>query len=167
MIVSNTSPLMYLAKLGKLEFLQKLFGKVFIPQAVYTEVVVRGKERGFADAILIEKAIDNRWMEVKKAVADRKIEKYISELDSGEAEVIKLAITLKPSLVLIDDAPARAIAQGLGLFVKGTLYVLLKANAKKLIDKNECKKLLSRMISLGFRISPELYGKILEELEKF
>ncbi len=38
-VVSNTSPLSNLAAIGKLELLQQLYGKVFIPPAVYQEII--------------------------------------------------------------------------------------------------------------------------------
>ncbi len=164
MIVSNTSPLIYLAKLGKLELLKRLFNKIIIPWAVYEEVVLRGKERGFIDATIIENAINNDWIEVKKIIAEDI--NLSSELDAGESEAIQLAKELNASLLLIDDAPARTLAESFGLSVKGTLYVLTKSYKKELINKSEIKNLLSRLISLGFRISPEIYGRILEEIDK-
>jgi predicted nucleic acid-binding protein len=166
MVVSNTSPLLYLAKLGKLDLLKKLFDKIIIPETVYEEVVLKGKERGFIDAVVIDKAINDGWIEVRQVTFDKKIESYSSEVDAGELAVIQLAKKLNSALTLIDDAPARIIAEGLGLKVKGTLHVLLKAYSKKLIKREEIKKLLSRLISLGFRISPELYGKVLEEIDE-
>ncbi len=164
MPVSNTSPLLYLAKLGKLDLLRKLFNKIFIPTAVYEEAVLKGKEKSFIDARVIEQAINEKWIEVKKVNLNNK-ERY-SEIDIGESEAIELAKTLNSNLLLIDDAPARVIAESFGLNVKGTLFVLMKAYSNKLINENEIRNLLSRLISSGFRISPELYGKILEEIDK-
>ncbi|HLC73111.1 MAG TPA: DUF3368 domain-containing protein [Candidatus Nanoarchaeia archaeon] len=165
MVVSNTSPILYLAKLGKLELLKKLFNKVFIPREVYKEAVLNGREKGFVDATLIERAIKDHWIEVKDVVSNKNISIY-SEIDVGEQEAIELAKNLNSKLLLIDDAPARVIAESFGLSVKGTLFVLMKAYSKKIINKIETKNLLSRLISLGFRISPELYGKILDEIDK-
>ena len=165
MIISNTSPLLYLAKLGKLELLKILFNRVVIAEEVYKEVVVRGKERGFIDALAVEKAINDGWIEVREIGYLKNVEKYASEIDAGELETIQLAHELRASVVLIDDAPARIIAQNLNLSVRGTLYVIVKSYKKKLTSKIETKDLLSRLISLGFRISPELYGKVLSEID--
>jgi uncharacterized protein len=162
MIVSNTSPLLYLAKLGKLELLKKLFAKVFIPEEVYEEAVLNGKD--FVDSKVIERAVNEKWIEVK-TTSNKNKETY-GEIDIGESAAIQLAKTLNAKLLLIDDAPARVIAESFGLYVKGTLYIILKSYNEKIINKNEIKGLLSRLISLGFRISPELYGKILEEIDK-
>lgn len=164
MIVSNTSPLLYLAKLGKLEILKIIFNKIYIPEAVYEEAVLNGKEKGFLDARIIEKAVSDGWIEVRK-VSDNFDKTLYGEIDMGEIQAIKLAKEIKSKLLLIDDAIARIISQSLGLNSKGILYVLLRAYHKKIINKKEIKRGISRLISLGFRISPELYGKILEEIE--
>jgi predicted nucleic acid-binding protein len=88
-VVSNSSPLIYLTKLGKLELLRKVFGEVIIPEEVFKEVVVRGKEEGFPDARVIEKAVERGWLKVRKA--QRRLEEDAPELDRGEVEVISLA----------------------------------------------------------------------------
>jgi predicted nucleic acid-binding protein len=41
-IVSNASPLINLARIGKLDLLHRLYDSVLIPQAVWDEVVVQG-----------------------------------------------------------------------------------------------------------------------------
>jgi predicted nucleic acid-binding protein len=42
-IVSNASPLINLARIGKLGLLQKLYGELIIPGAVWQEIVVEGR----------------------------------------------------------------------------------------------------------------------------
>jgi len=66
MIVSNATPLIYLAKVGKLELL-KIFGKVYIPEEVKVEVVDKGKSLGKQDSYVVEKAIKEGWIKVLKA----------------------------------------------------------------------------------------------------
>lgn len=166
MIISNSSPLMYLTKINQLELLKKLFKEIIIPREVYEEVVVRGKEGNFLDALKVEKAISDNWIKVKDVAIDKEIEKFSNEIDLGEISVINLAKRLNADLILIDDASARAIAEILGFKVKGTIYILLESYRKKLINKKEIKDLLFLLISEGFRISSELYAKILDYIEK-
>ncbi len=165
MIVSNSSPLIYLAKIGKLELLNKLFGKIAIPVEVYNEVV-KGKEEAFFDAVKVEKAVKDGWIEVKEVKLTRELEFFSREIDLGELYAIQLAKNIQSSLLLIDDASARTIAESFGLNVKGTVYVLLDAKEKKFIDKKEIKELINELIYAGFRLSSELYGRILNEIEK-
>lgn len=166
MIVSNSSPLIYLSKIGKLSLLKELFNKIKIPKEVYNEVVLKGREGGFSDSYSVEKAVEDGWIEVISIKLDKQIEKFASEIDFGEVETISLALKLKAQLVIIDDSSARTIAESFGLNVKGTLYVLLRAYKKKFISKNDVKNNINSLIRLGFRISPELYGEILNELDE-
>jgi predicted nucleic acid-binding protein len=49
-VVSNTSPLINLAVVGRLELLHQLYGEVIIPQAVYEEIVISGSGRPAASS---------------------------------------------------------------------------------------------------------------------
>ena len=165
MIISNTSPLIYLAKLNKLELVRELFNKIIIPKEVYDEVI-KGKEEKYFDAIKIENSVKNGLIEVKEITIGKELKEFAPEIDIGELSVIQLALKLKPEMILIDDASARAIAESFGFNVKGTLYVLLKGFRKKMIDKKQIKILLNDIVTAGFRISSELYGGVLEEIDK-
>jgi predicted nucleic acid-binding protein len=47
-VVSNTTPLIGLAVLGRFQLLEQLFGEIHIPGAVYVESVVAGRAEGGA-----------------------------------------------------------------------------------------------------------------------
>ncbi len=166
MILSNSSPLMYLGKIEKLDILKILFKEIIIPKQVFEEVVLKGKEERFFDALKVEDSIKEGWIKIEEIDIDEEMNQLANEIDIGEMALISLAKKLRPSLLLIDDASARAIAESLGFNVKGTLYVLLKAYKKGIIQKKEVKELINKLIILGFRISQELYIEVIEELEK-
>jgi len=44
-VVANSSVLIFLSKIGLLRLLKELFGVIYIPNAVYREVVIEGGER--------------------------------------------------------------------------------------------------------------------------
>ena len=157
---------MYLTKINNLNLLKDLFKEILIPKEVYEEVVVRGKEGNFLDALKVEKAIKDGWIKVNETIIiDKDVEKFNLDIDIGELAVINLAQKIKPILILIDDASARVIAESFGFKVRGTLYVLLIAYRNKIISKVEIKSLLKLLILEGFRISTELYAQILEDIE--
>ncbi|MEK6824762.1 MAG: DUF3368 domain-containing protein, partial [Nanoarchaeota archaeon] len=135
MIISNASPLIYLAKINKLGILKKLYGNIIVPEEVYNEIVINGKEGKFHDAIKVENAFMAGWIKIEKTENRKEIEKFAPEIDIGEIAVINLALKLKPDLILMDDASARTIAESFGFNVKGTLYVLLSAYKKRMIEK--------------------------------
>lgn len=163
-VVGNSTPLIYLSKLGKLELLRKLFKEILIPKEVFNEVVLRGKEGKFSEVLVIEDAVRQGWLKTKEAKVDRRLPKFAPELDLGEAEVISLAREVKADLVLMDDASARSISESFGLNTKGTVHVLLKAYKSGLIARGDIKNMLDKLISIGFRLSPEVYSRVLGEL---
>lgn len=163
-VVSNSTPLIYLSKLGKLTLLRKLFGEILVPREVFNEVVLRGKKEKFPEVLVIEDAIHEGWIRTKETKIDRRLLKFAPELNSGEAGVISLAREAKGDLVLMDDASARSISESFGFNTKGTIYVLLKAYKSGLITKEEVKSLLDKLILAGFRLSSEVYSRILEGL---
>ena len=64
-VVSNATPLIYLAKANQMSLLQSMVKQVFIPEAVYREVVIEGKRLGEKDAYRVERAIAQGWMIVQ------------------------------------------------------------------------------------------------------
>lgn len=161
MIVSDASPLIYLAKAGKLYLLKEMFGKVLIEEEVKRETIDRGKEEGAPDASVIEDAVNAGWIEVEKV---EEVKRF-SGIHKGEGNSILLAKKHK-CLVLIDEEDGREVARAVGLKVRGCLYVLKNAVEKGLMSKDGAIKTLDEMIEDGFRISTRIYVKFLEEMER-
>ena len=148
-IVSNSSPLIALAKIGILDVLSG----VVIPKAVFDEITKTEKE-------YVKELYEwgkNNIIEVKSRKAVEYLELII---DGGEAETIVLAEELNVDAVLIDDLKARKIAKFRGLNVIGTIGVLLNAKDKGII--REIKPLLEELMKKKIRISKELYDHALE-----
>jgi len=133
-VVSNTTPLITLLSIGKLNLLKELYGQIIVPFAVYQEIE-HGKDKPFyTDLSMID------WIEIKK-INNPYTVKYLSDLDEGEAEVIILANELKADLVLLDEKLARSFAQRLSITYTGTLGILLKAKQLRLIESiGQCIK---------------------------
>jgi predicted nucleic acid-binding protein len=161
-IVSNASPLIYLAKVGRMGLLRKVFGEVLIPDEVKVEVVDRGKELGEGDAYVIESAINEGWLKVLSAES---MEIPI-RLERGEAAVLSLAKKLGLREVLVDEVSARTAARLLDLTPRGTVFVLLRALERRELDLNEFLDLLSKMIRQGFRLKEEVYVEVVREARR-
>ncbi|WP_232462056.1 DUF3368 domain-containing protein [Thermococcus siculi] len=155
-MVSDSTPLIHLAKIGRLELLQEFFGEISIPAAVYRECVLEGGNS--EDALAIKNA---KWIKVEN-ISDEKLKRALMlELDEGESEAIVLALERNAELILIDDYDGREVARALGLKVVGTIGVLLRA---KLLGKIESlMEELERLKATGFWLSEELYERILKE----
>jgi predicted nucleic acid-binding protein len=100
--VSNASPLVNLARIGRLELLQDLFGEVCLPDAVWEEVVVAGE--GQPGARLLAQA---RWVARRQVQNQSLVQALRQELDAGEAEAVVLALELKADLLLMDERLGR------------------------------------------------------------
>lgn len=142
-VVSNSSPLISLFNIGRLELLQMIYGRIIVPQGVYEEVFGEGKMQ------------DIEWLTVKR-IKDLRLQKYLSPLlHKGEAEVIVLAKEINADLAIIDDYLARKYAQYLGLTITGTLGVIVKAKRRGFI--NRVKPLLDELIERDSWIDNKLY----------
>lgn len=87
--VSNSGPLIHLANVGLIDFLFRLYDKILIPESVHDEVVIKGKKEGHSDAIIIEQAISDNKIQVKKVKIGNK-EYFSSKLHKGELHAIKI-----------------------------------------------------------------------------
>lgn len=165
MIVSNTSPLIYISKISKLTFLKEKFDRVIISEKVYEEIT-KGREFS-VEVEKIEKAMKEGWIEKIKARNKRKSnELKVAFPNLGEGEIESILISEEKNLpLLLDDSAARRIGESLRINVHGTLFVILKAFENKLISKEEAIKLIDKLVEEGFRISVELYSQLINELK--
>jgi predicted nucleic acid-binding protein len=151
--VVDSSSLIGLAKIGKFELLKELFAEVYIPDAVYKEVVIEGKgEPGSEET---EKAIKDGWIIRKYAADIIAVQALSSTLGKGEAEVIILCKELNSAFAVLDERTARAAAELMDIHVIGVIGIIDLA-IEKGFDINK-KVLVDILIDSGFRISNRLY----------
>lgn len=156
-VVSNASPLINLARIGRLLLLRDLYGQLTIPEAVWNEVVIEGKDQpGVSE---IEAAT---WIR-RKVVTDNQLVRILQQdLDDGEAEAIALAVEEEADLLLMDERIGRESANHLGLRYVGLVGVLVEAKSKALV--REIKPLLDALRDIaGFRLSEDLYSRVLKD----
>lgn len=158
-VVSNTSPLIFLAQLNKLGFLASYH--VSVPRQVLQEIL-RGKEAGHPDYAIIEKEIGKAGFTVAETHLLPDLPRNLGE---GECAAISLAVHSKVKWVLIDEARGRKIARLYGLQPRGTLGVVLEQYRTERITKSECRELIFRLVKLGYRISEDVLVALLKELE--
>ena len=159
-VVSDTSPVLNLARIGRLELLPLLYRQVLIPSAVYQELTRSKKD--------LPPAIDLPslpWLKVATAKDQNRVQELREDLDPGEAEAIVLAIECRADLLLVDERRGRRTATAAGLTVTGLLGVVARAKQAGLIDL--AKPVLDELIYIArFWIGPELYAAVLGELEE-
>lgn len=156
-VVSNTTPLIGLAQIQRFDLLQQLFGEIHIPQAVYDEAVIRGREEGGAKRE-VSTATWIKTVSVKDRLA---VEVLLDELDLGEAETIVLAREIEADWVLMDEKKGRRKLTQMGINKIGTLGILLKAKQVGLLTaiRPEIEKLRQQ----GFSISQDVIDAVLQQ----
>lgn len=127
MIVSNTTPLSCLLKIGEAGLLQRLYGSVAIPSEVAAELdqagpVHEGWRRQLGFVRVAESSADDPVMTL-----------LMAEVDRGEAAAIALARRLNSELLIVDDMAGRRFARRLGLTITGTVGVVLAAAERGLV----------------------------------
>lgn len=164
--VSNAGPLIHLAKATSLALLRALYEGIIIPSEVKIEVVDKGRERGFADAIQIEQAINEGWLEVEDIRPSRGFSEAarVAGLKTAEVAVIYYAHQNEVT-ALLDDEPARVFARTLGVKIRGSLGVLLGCQRRRLISKDEALERLDGL-SGAMYLNPELYMLVRREMER-
>jgi uncharacterized protein len=154
--VVDTSPLIFLAKLDRLDLLRKSASEVLIPEAVLREV----KEQPDEGSRRIEKAVES-WLQVRLVEDLRVVEVLRADLDWGEAEVIALALQTQAERVVMDDLDGRRKARRLQVNLVGTLGVLLAAQKRGEIPS--LREEVERLRQQGFRVGEGLLQAVLRE----
>ena len=155
-VICDAAVLIGLAKIGKLNLLEKLYEKIYIPRGVYNEVVVRGRSRPGAEEI--DQA---KWVGRIKVKDWTAVNLLVSEFGQGESEVLVLGKELKADWLILDDARARTAAISAGYRVIGLAGILLLAKQRNLIE--DIKPLFNELVDKNFRLSDKIMEMILEK----
>ena len=121
--VTDSGPLISLAKLDHLRLLPVLYDRVVIPRAVYDEVVTIGLRRGYPDARIADVFLRRMKWRPEEAVEVLPELGNDVRLGRGEREALTVA-KAHGAVVLMDEDHGRAIADQLGLAHVGTLGIL-------------------------------------------
>jgi predicted nucleic acid-binding protein len=119
-VICNTSPLLYLFQVGQLSLLHGLYGEIFVPLAVESEL-----RAGAALGCLAPDVSQHAWLHVQPLL-DRSLLPEVADLGPGEAEAIALALSNPGSLLILDDSLGRETSRRRGLTYTGTLGVLVR-----------------------------------------
>jgi hypothetical protein len=168
-VVSNSTPLIYLAKINRLNLTKNIYGKIWIPEEVFNEAVTQGKILKITDASIIEEAVGG-WI-LKERIKPETNLKYafLDENDKiglGEKQALKLCKQLNASLFIVDDNEARRVSRIIRIKPIGTCGILVQAHRKGLISINEAQEIIDDLIKAEFRIDSIVYSSIIKELRK-
>ncbi len=149
-VVSDATPLNVLARIGLVDSLATLYGKVIIPPAVRDELTRASTPAVVRDWIESSPA----WLEVRTP----KVQDEGGRAGKGERQAIALAQELKADRLLADDAKARRHAEQAGIKTIGTLGLLELFSARGF-----CKlDVVLAHLPEDFRLAPALIEAALE-----
>ncbi len=144
-IISDTSCLILLKKIGQLQLLPKLYSQIFV-----TPLIVKEFGSDLPAEILVRDAQDLNLIRTLSLT-----------VDEGEATAIALAFEIEDSILVLDDRKARRFASSLGLKLTGTLGIILKAKQLGVIPS--VKQILDELRNTDFRISQNIIDRMLKE----
>ncbi len=153
-VVSDTTAISSLYRIGKLELLKILFHDIILPPAVFEELM---ELENFGYDIAAIKNAD--WIQVKHVTNHQLIFDLAKTLDLGESEAIALAQEIQADLLLIDEKRGRLKANELGIATTGLIGVITQLKKAGYIQA--VKPLLDELRNTGFWIQESFYQKIL------
>lgn len=156
-VISDTSPLCYLAIIGHADVLPVLYGRILCPP----EVVAECKHPQSPVALREWIAAPPDWL-VVVSCASSWTHSELDSLDEGEVAAIRLAHDQAADLLLMDERKGRQIAQRLGFRVSGVLAVIADAARLKLLDFDQAISKLTQ--DTNFRVSPTVIEAVRSQL---
>ena len=155
-VVSNTSPLLNLALIDRLDLLQSQFSGLEVPEQVWEEI--QAGERG-TDAL--ESLRNEGFLNIVPVPEDELFRELREDIDKGEAAALRYALEENADLVLLDEKEARNVARRHEIPRTGVVGILLKGANEG--DVDDLAEELDALQDAGFWISDALYEDILDE----
>jgi len=158
-VVVNSSPIIGLSMINKINLLWQLFDQVYLTQAVFHEITNNASARFFGKDELLQ-AINNSVITIYTIQDNDLAKKLIGKLHLGEVETIIVAKELTADFVVIDDLAARNLSSLFSITSIGVIGILRLAKRKQLIS--EIKSYLEQLREMKFRISDKIMLEILK-----
>src|SRR5437762_2819618 len=145
-VAVDSTPLICLSSIGRLDLLRSFYGRIVIAPAVYAEVVTQGQGRpGAADVANAD------WIETRAIINRSSLDALPGNLGRGEAETIVLARELPADLVIMDEMAGRRELAKRTMRLIGSIGVLQQARLRGLIPS--LKDDLNALRRFGFHLS--------------
>lgn len=157
-VISDTTPILSLLKAGCLGLLEKLYGNVLIPKAVYHELTENPAYLEEAEIIRATKFFSVAEVENIKSV---NVLHSVTGLDAGESEALIMYDEKNADLLLIDEHKGRSVAKQLKVRYIGTVGILMLAYDKGHIGQTEVKGCLDAMIASHIRLDKKICNVVM------
>ncbi len=167
MAVCDSGPLIHLSRIGRIDLLKELFDRVLIPPCVKRETIDEAKKLGKPGTRPIEKGKEKGWIEILEVQDEDEIEKIVKseKIEPEDGEVLQLAKETSSELVT-NDSWLIKVAKANGVETLWTTTLVLLAVKKEKMGKVEGRKLLKELTRSGLYIKSDVYGDLLDAIEK-
>lgn len=166
MWVFDATPLIYLAKVDRLTFVQHFEESCVIPERVYAEVVEDGLEEGYPDARRIERSVDAEMFDVISVEVTPMLSRLKTNDSLSDADAAVLACAdAHDGVAVMDETYGRDVASAEGITTRGTAYLILKLTKEGVIGADEARTVIDAMIDNGWYCAPDVYSRIIQKLE--
>ena len=166
MWVFDATPLIYLAKVDRLAFVQQLDVSCVIPERVYAEVVETGLEQGHTDARRIERSVDADRFAIESVETTPLLSRIQENSNLSDADVAVLACAdANDGVAVMDETYGRDVAAAEGITTRGTAFLVLKLASKGTISVDAARTVIDAMIDEGWYCAPDVYAKIVQKLD--
>jgi len=158
-IVADASPIIFLAKVRRLDLIHELLGEdIRIPRVVCKKLVVPGVDP-------VEKETITDFLANCRVEPVQKPRRFATAMSVADNAALTLAIRSKADFLLCDERVTRAMAEMEGIRPLGTLGILLRATRMKIISKRDARRLVDLLVSThSLRIGVEVYQAVLKAL---
>jgi uncharacterized protein len=149
LVISDSSPLIALTQIGRLDLLRQLHSSISVPPAVAKEV-----------GPTVAKLPD--WVRVQNLTHGLRPGTVSASIGPGEREVISLGIELGSELLILDEQPARRLAKSLGFRIIGTVGLLMAGKERGFLTK--IRPELERLLAVRFFLDQDLYDRVIAQV---
>ncbi len=150
----DASAIIHLARIGELELLREILGRIFVTSEVAEEV-----NAGPEPIDLSAEAFPS-WVTILPK------RRRVPRLGLGRGEASLLVEVRPGDRLVIDDAQARAVAEARGLEFVGLLGLLVAASHTGELAPERALEVLDALVATEFRLAPGLYAEARRAIEQ-
>lgn len=167
MYVFDATPLIYLAKIDRLELVQDSLSNCVVPASVYDEVVTRGLKEDHPDARRIERTVDESLLETVPVPESETFDRLQrnDKLSTADAAVLAIANT-NDGIAIMDGQYGRDVADTEAIPTRGPAYLILWLLRENHLTGLEATNIIDAMLDAGWYCSPDLYASIRRKIDE-
>ena len=157
-VVADTTPIISFAKVKRFDILEKMFGEILLPKAVYRELTSNSDYQTEAEMIQSTPIFKVVEIENESSVS---LLRRATGLDLGESEAIVYCDENSCDLLLVDEMKARMVAENMNLNIMGTIGILKTAYKLGYVSKDELLEIVDVFRKSHRHISESLLEELL------